>query len=303
MNNRTPQSSHTKTSIDRRSMMAAVGAAVGTTAAGHGLAQETSAGQSDATVDAKRGRLQQSVCKWCYKGVSLEELAKEAAAMGMVGIDLLGPNDFPTLKKHGLVCTMVSSHALTNGLCDPQYHSKCLDEMNAAIEATAKEGWRNVICFSGNARGIDRETGMKNCEQALRKIVPVAEKAGVVLQMELLNSKVNHPDYMCDHSDWGIELVKRVGSDHFRLLYDIYHMQIMEGDLIRTIQDNHTYFGHYHTAGNPGRHELDDTQELRYPPIARAIAETGFDGYFAHEFIPKGDAMAALKDAVAQCIV
>jgi len=253
--------------------------------------------------DASQGRLNQSLCRWCFSKMSLEELAVTAKSMGLVGIDLLKPSDFPTLKKHGLVSTMTMSHPLSKGLCDPQFHEMCLEQLNAAIEATAAEGWKNVICFSGNARGIDRETGMRHCVDALRKIVPVAEKAGVTLQMELLNSKVDHADYMCDNSTWGVELVKRVGSDHFRLLYDIYHMQIMEGDVIRTIQRDHDYFGHYHTAGNPGRHELDNRQELFYPAIARAIADTGFDGFFAHEFIPTGDPVEGLEQAVVQCVV
>lgn len=253
--------------------------------------------------DAKKGRLNQSVCKWCYNKIPLAQFAADVAAMGLVGIDLLDPKDFPTLKEHGLVCTMVQSHPLPNGLCDPQFHEMALEKLNVAIEATAAEGWKNVICFSGNARGIDRKTGMKNCVDALKKIVPVAEKAGVTLQMELLNSKVDHADYMCDNSEWGVELVKQVGSDHFKLLYDIYHMQIMEGDIIRTIEKNHPYYGHYHTAGNPGRHELDDNQELLYPPIARAIADTGYEGYFAHEFIPVRDPMAGLQDAINQCTV
>jgi hydroxypyruvate isomerase len=285
-----------------RSLASAAGVTV--LAAHTTMADDTAAAATgEAKVDAKAGRLNQSVCKWCYNKLSLEELAVEAAAMGLVGIDLLGPNDFPTLKKHGLVCTMVESHPLSNGLCDTQFHEMALEKMNAAIEATAAEGWKNVICFSGNARGIDRKTGMKNCVDALKKIVPVAEKAGVTLQMELLNSKVDHADYMCDNSVWGVELVKQVGSDNFKLLYDIYHMQIMEGDIIRTIQDNHAYYGHYHTAGNPGRHELDDTQELFYPAIARAIAETGYTGYFAHEFIPANDPLTGLRNAVAQCVV
>jgi hydroxypyruvate isomerase len=249
------------------------------------------------------GRLKQSVCRWCFSKMSLDDLAVQAAKLGLVGIDLLDPPDFPTLKKHGLICTMVQSHPLADGLCDPRFHDMCLEKMNAAIEATAAEGWRNVICFSGNARGIDRETGMKNCVNALRKIVPVAEKNRVTLVMELLNSKVDHADYMCDNSRWGVELVKRVGSDHFKLLYDIYHMQIMEGDVIRTVRENHAYFGHYHTAGNPGRNELDESQELFYPAIARAIADAGFDGYFAHEFLSKGDPIASLADAVRQCTV
>ncbi len=259
--------------------------------------------QAAETVDGKKGKLNQSVCKWCYSKLSLEEMCKEAVKLGLVGIDLLKPEDFPTLKKHGLICTMVSSHPLTNGLCDEKYHEASLTTLNDVLEATSAAGYRNVICFSGNARGIDRKTGLKNCVSALRKIVGVAEKKNVIINMELLNSRVDHADYMCDNSAWGIELCKEVGSSHFKLLYDIYHMQIMEGDIIRSIQTNHQYFGHYHTGGNPGRHELNDKQELFYPPIARAIAATGFDGYFAHEFIPAGDPITGLTDAVKLCMV
>ncbi|XZE54279.1 hydroxypyruvate isomerase family protein [Planctomycetaceae bacterium SH139] len=295
----------------RAAIMATVaGSAAALATTGRAVAQPpkevsvaTPAEQDAAAVDATNGRLHQSVCRWCFNGMSVADLAAAVANLGMVGIDLLGPDDFATVKEHGLVCTMVTSHPLTDGLCDPKYHDMALESLNKAIEATAAEGWRNVITFSGNARGIDREQGMKNCVDALKRIVPVAEKHNVILNMELLNSKVDHPDYMCDNSTWGVELCKRVGSDNFKLLYDIYHMQIMEGDIIRTIQRDHQYFGHYHTAGNPGRHELDDQQELLYPPIARAIAETGFDGYFAHEFIPVRDPLAGLRDAVRQCTV
>jgi hydroxypyruvate isomerase len=259
--------------------------------------------QAPPAVDAKSGRLKQSFCRWCFGKFSLEDLCKQASQMGLAGIDLLEPKDFALLKQHGLVCTMVSSHPLGDGLCDPKFQDACLEKLNATIEATAKEGWRNVICFSGNARGIDRKTGLKNCAAALKKIVPVAEAKKVILNMELLNSRVDHKDYMCDRSDWGIELVKEVGSSHFKLLYDIYHMQIMEGDIIRSIQKNHEFFGHYHTAGNPGRHELDDSQELFYPPIAKAIAESGFQGYVAHEFIPVRDPMLGLREAVKQFLV
>lgn len=295
--------------ISRRNMMSRTLATAAGTAA---LASTTDTKADEAmpdsekrlvSTDARRGRLNQSVCKWCFNKIPLDQFAADVAAMGLVGIDLLDPKDFPTLKKHGLVCTMVQSHSLTNGLCDPQFHDVALEKLNVAIEATGAEGWKNVICFSGNARGIDRKTGMKNCVDALKKMVPVAEKAGVTLQMELLNSKVDHADYMCDNSEWGVELVKQVGSDNFKLLYDIYHMQIMEGDIIRTIEKNHSYYGHYHTAGNPGRHELDDNQELLYPPIARAIADTGFTGYFAHEFIPVRDPMTGLRDAIGQCTI
>jgi hydroxypyruvate isomerase len=279
--------------------------ALGTAALGSGaVSGALQVGADEKPADAKAGRLNQSLCKWCYdKNLSLEELCVHAKKMGLVGIDLLGPKDFETLKKHGLVCTMVTSHKLTDGLCDPKYWDEALRIINESIEAASSAGFRNVICFSGNARGIDRKTGMKNCAEALRKIVSVAEKKKVILNMELLNSRVDHADYMCDLSAWGIELCKQVASDHFKLLYDIYHMQIMEGDIIRSIQSNHKYFGHYHTGGNPGRHEIDHTQEIYYPPIAKAIAESGFDGYLAHEFLPTGDTLESLSQAVKICTV
>jgi len=292
---------HDNYSITRRSFgLGAVATGAAMTAA---ALPNTPSLQAAEAVDGKKGKLNQSVCKWCYSKLSLEEMCKEAVKLGLVGVDLLKPEDFPTLKKHGLICTMVSSHPLTNGLCDEKYHEASLTTLNDVIEATSAAGYRNVICFSGNARGIDRKTGLKNCVSALKKIVGVAEKKNVIINMELLNSRVDHADYMCDNSAWGIELCKEVGSSHFKLLYDIYHMQIMEGDIIRSIQTNHQYFGHYHTGGNPGRHELDDKQELLYPPIARAIAATGFNGYFAHEFIPVGDPIAGLTDAVKLCMV
>ncbi len=289
----------------RQAISSAVAASTATALALSAANTASAADQKPAAgaVNAKTGKLKQSFCRWCYSKQSLEELCAKAASLGLYGIDLLDPKDFPLLKQHGLVCTMVQSHSLDKGLCDPKYHAESLDKMAVAIEATSKEGWRNVICFSGNARGIDRETGLKNCTEALKKIVGEAEKKNVVLCMELLNSRVDHADYMCDNSAWGIELCKRVGSNNFKLLYDIYHMQIMEGDIIRSINKNHQYFGHYHTGGNPGRNEIDTTQELYYPAIARAIAETGFDGYFAHEFIPKQDPLTSLTKAVELCMV
>jgi hydroxypyruvate isomerase len=252
---------------------------------------------------ATKGRLHQSVCRWCFSKTSLDELCSAGKRMGLVGIDLMTPADFPTLKKYGLICTMTTSHPLDTGLNDPKYQEASLKAIHDAIEATAKEGWKNVICFSGNSRGIDRATGMKNCVEALKQVVPAAEKAGIVLQMELLNSKVNHADYMCDNSTWGVELVNRVGSDNFKLLYDIYHMQIMEGDVIRTIEKHHKAFGHYHTGGNPGRHEIDETQELNYKAIAKAIVDTGYQGFYAHEFLPVRDPLTSLGEAVALCDV
>ncbi|MDX2037919.1 MAG: TIM barrel protein [Isosphaeraceae bacterium] len=283
--------------ISRRTWFQASSTAVAAVA-GAGLAAE-----ADTLASAGPGKLRQSVCRWCYGKISLDDLCAEAKRIGLVGIDLMTPKDFPTLEKYGLVCTMTSSHPLANGLCDPKYWDASFDAINDAVEATAERGWKNVICFSGNARGIDRKVGMKNCVDALRKVVPLAEKKGVVLQMELLNSKVDHKDYMCDNTTWGVELVKRVGSDNFKLLYDIYHMQIMEGDVIRTIERDHAAFGHWHTGGNPGRHEIDESQELNYKAIARAIAALPGTGYFAHEFIPVRDPLKSLAEAAALCTV
>jgi hydroxypyruvate isomerase len=251
----------------------------------------------------KNGRIQQTVCGWCYAKLSTEDLAAAAKSMGLVGIDLLNPDQFHIVQELDLVCTMTNSHSIEVGLNDPANHDSCLELINTGIEANAKAGFRNVICFSGNRNGIDAKTGIKNCVTALKKITPLAQRAGVVINMELLNSRVDHPDYMCDNSAWGIELVKQVGSDNFRLLYDIYHMQIMEGDVIRSINQNGKYFGHYHTAGNPGRHELDDDQELQYPAICRAIVDSGFDGYLGQEFVPTRDPLTSLAEAVALCDV
>jgi hydroxypyruvate isomerase len=198
---------------------------------------------------------------------------------------------------------MTSSHSLTKGLCDPAFHEKCIAEIRNAIVATAAEGWRNVICFSGNRRGIDDKKGLANCAKALQQVIPLAEEKQVTVQMELLNSHVDHADYMCDRTAWGVDLVDRVGSENFKLLYDIYHMQIMEGDVIRTIRKYHEYLGHYHTAGNPGRHEFDDSQELNYRGIVQAIVETGYEGYLGQEFIPQRDPLTSLSEAVALCDV
>ena len=289
-------------SITRRQLLkTTAGVAAGATVVTEHLAQAAEIDSLQRMV--KKGRIKQSVCGWCYESLSIEELASASAKLGLSGIDLVKPDDFPTLKQHGLVSTMTSSHSLSNGLCDPAFHEKCIEELRGAIESTAAEGWQNVICFSGNRRGIDDKTGIANCVKALQQVIPLAEEMNVTVQMELLNSRVNHADYMCDRTAWGVELVDRVGSDNFRLLYDIYHMQIMEGDVIRTIQQHHKYFGHYHTAGNPGRHEFDDSQELNYRGIVQAIVDTGFKGYLGQEFIPQRDPLTSLSEAVAICDV
>lgn len=251
-----------------------------------------------------KGNINHSVCRWCFDGLSLDELCIEAKKLGITGIDLVGPKDWPTLKKHGMVSTMCNGAeiSLVKGWNDPQYHATLIKNYTEHINLVADAGYKNLICFSGNRNGLDDATGLKNAAEGLKKIMPLAEKRGVTIIMELLNSKVDHKDYMCDKTAWGVELCKMVGSEHFKLLYDIYHMQIDEGDVIRTIRNNAAYIGHYHTAGVPGRHEIDESQELYYPAIMKAIVETGFKGYVAQEFIPIAkDKLGSLKKAIEIC--
>lgn len=252
---------------------------------------------------ATKGRINQSVSRWCFGKWSLDELCEVSKRLGIKAIDLLGPGDFETVKKHGLVCSMVSSHSLTNGLADKKFHAECLAKLREAIDATSAAGFPNVISFSGNRRGIPDDVGLENAVEALKQIVGHAEKKKVTIVLEYLNSKVNHKDYMLDNMAWGAEVCKRVGSDRVKVLYDIYHAQIMEGDIIRTLRANKDYIGHYHTGGNPGRNEIDETQELYYPAIMQAIAETGFTGYVAHEFVPKRDPLESLTYATRICDV
>jgi len=254
----------------------------------------------------RKGNIRHSVCRWTYGDLPLDELCVFARQIGLTAIDLIGPKEWDVLKKHGLDSSMCNGAeiGLTQGFNDPKYHAQLVQNYTDMIPLVAKAGYKNLICFSGNRNGMDDETGLKNCVTGLKKILALAEKNGVILQMELFNSKVDHKDYMCDKSAWGIELCKRLGSENFKLLYDIYHMQINEGDVIRTIRDQHQYFGHYHTAGVPGRHEIDETQELYYPAIMRAIVETGFKGYVAQEFIPTaGDKLGSLSKAIDICDV
>ena len=257
-----------------------------------------------------KGNINHSVCQWTYNSLTLEQLCIEVKKMGMKGIDLIGPKDWPTLQKHDLQCSMCyigGKVSLNEGWNNPKFHDQLIKDYLEAIPLVAKAGYKNLICFSGNRNGMDDATGLKNCAEGLRKILPLAEKNNVIIQMELLNSKVDHKDYMCDKTPWGVELCKTLGSPNFKLLYDIYHMQIDEGDVIRTIRDNHQYIGHYHTGGVPGRHEINESQELYYPAIMKAILETGYQGYVAQEFIPTGktndDKIAALKKAMKVCDV
>ena len=251
------------------------------------------------------GQIKHSVSKWCYPDLSIAELAEAGKEFGLQSIELLGPEDWPAVKEHGLTCAMCNGPgSIEEGFNRLENHDELVPAYEERIHKVAEAGFTNLICFSGNREeGLSDEEGMENCARGLKQITPVAEERGVVLVMELLNSKVNHPGYMCDHTDWGVALCEMVGSDNFKLLYDIYHMQIMEGDVIRTIRNNHEYFAHYHTAGVPGRHEIDETQELYYPAIVRAIEETGYEGFLGQEFVPTKDPLASLENAIDICTV
>ena len=256
-----------------------------------------------------RGRVNHSVCKWCYPGHSVEELAQAAATIGLKSVELLEPHEWPILEEYGLVCAMPfgpgieGKDRLTDGFNEPSNHEWLVPMYQDRIKEVAEAGYDRVICFSGNRRGMEDTKGLENCVTGLKGIIPAAEEYGVTVCMELLNSKVSHPDYMCDRTAWGVELCRQIGSERFKLLYDIYHMQIMEGDVIRTIRDNHQYIGHYHTGGNPGRNEIDDSQELNYSAIMRAIVDTGYEGFVGQEFIPTRTPLVSLREAVRICDV
>lgn len=274
-----------------------------TTLAASSFHAEVASAQSSAGLPVQ-GRLKQAVAFWCFRKLGLERLCQEAARIGLKGIDLVGPEQWPVVQKYGLVPSMApGGGTIQDGLNRKENHAKILQQMRENIERAAKAGVPNVITFSGNRRGMSDEEAIDNCVLALNQIKALAEDKGVTICLELLNSKVNHPDYHCDHTWWGVEVVKRVNSPRVKLLYDIYHMQIMEGDIIRTIRENIQYIAHFHTGGNPGRHEIDDTQELNYRAIAKAIADLNFDGFVAHEFVPSRDPIQSLEQAAKICEV
>jgi hydroxypyruvate isomerase len=256
----------------------------------------------------RRAGFRHSVCRWPYRTLELDALARAARGLGIASVELLEPEEWPVVHGYGLVCAMANAPGeprtrLTHGFNRTEHHAWLVPAYRAQIALAGAAGVPNVICFSGNRDGLDDETGLDNCARGIRSILPDAERHGVMIVMELLNSKVDHRDYQCDRTPWGVELVRRVGSGRFRLLYDIYHMQIMEGDVIRTIRENHAYIAHYHTGGVPGRNEIDGSQELNYRAVARAIADTGFDGYIGQEFIPTRDPLASLAEAIDICTV
>ncbi len=250
------------------------------------------------------GRLKQSLCRWCYSKIPLDDLCRQAAEIGLSGIDLVEPDEWPTVRKYGLVPTVTQGKAsIPDGWNRKESHDRLEAEIRARITRAAEAKVPNVITFSGNRKGMSDDEGKANCIAGLSRIKKFAEDNGVTVVLELLNSKVNHKDYQCDHTAWGVDVMKGVDSPRVKLLYDIYHMQIMEGDIIRTIRDNFQYIAHFHTGGVPGRHELDDTQELQWRTIAKAIADLNFTGYFAHEFVPVRDPITSLKEAVTLCTV
>jgi hydroxypyruvate isomerase len=250
-----------------------------------------------------KGNIKQSICRWCYNRIKLEKLCEIAKSIGYQSIELLLPDEIKVVKKAGLTCAVVGGAEIARGLNRKENHDRIIKQLTERIEFAAAEGLPNVICMSGNRAKMDDETGLKNCAVGVKRVVGLAEKKKVMLIMEGLNSRIDHKDYMYDRTNWGIDLCKRVASPNFKLLYDIYHMQIMEGDIIRTIRDHHQYIAHYHTGGVPGRNEIDDSQELKYPAIVKAIVDSGYKGFLGQEFIPKRDPVKSLTEAFRICDV
>ncbi len=260
---------------------------------------------SEAPAPARKNRIHQSACRWCYKDIALDQLCAFAASIGMKGIDLLSVDEWEVPRRYGLLCTMghAGGGTIPDALNRPEHHDAIEGAFRLNIPLAAKAGVPNVITFSGNRRGMSDDEGARNTIAGLNRLKKIAEDNGVNICMELLNSKVNHPDYMCDHTAWGARVMQEVNSPNVKLLYDIYHMQIMEGDLIATIRANLQWIGHFHTGGVPGRHELDNTQEVQWDGVMRAIADAGFKGYVAHEFVPVRDPLTSLHAAVDLCDV
>jgi hydroxypyruvate isomerase len=252
----------------------------------------------------RRGRLRQSVSRWCYGRIPLDDLCVAAKEIGLVAIDLLDEKDWATPARHGLACAMANGFgSIPRGFNRPDNHDRLVADAERMIPLAAAAGVPNIVCFSGNRAGLSDGEGIANCVAGLKRVMPTAEKFGVTLCLELLNSKVDHKDYHADHTAWGVQVVQGVGSPRLRLLYDIYHMQIMEGDVVATIRAASQHIAHYHTGGVPGRNEIDQTQELNYRRVAQAIAETGFTGFLAHEFVPKREPLTSLREAYGICNV
>lgn len=305
--------------LSRRNMLA--GAAGSVAAAAAGMAQIGSAQEKKRSPRRKKtgpavvnGRINQSVCHWCFTGdcsskpMSLEDLCKLSVDLGIKSVELVDPPDWPILKKYGLVCALANSHGFVEGFNNPDNWEMCIDKIKTAVDDCAEAGFPNVITFSGFRDGIPDDVGLENTIKGLKKVIGYAEKKKINLIFEVLNSRVDvemkgHPGYMGDSVEFGVEVCKQIGSERMKILFDVYHVQIMQGDIITRIKENAPYIGHYHTAGNPGRNELDDNQEINYPPIMRTIVETGYKGFVAQEFIPTRDPATSLREAVSLCDV
>jgi len=294
--------------MNRRDAVAAVGLGLGSSVLGLGPEREHAGTGSSilglGSAVLPSGRLKHSVSRWCYGRIPLDDLCEAAKTIGYKAIDLLDEKDYATPAKHGLACAMANGFGtIPVGFNHPANHDKLIADAERMIPVVAAAGIPNIVCFSGNRAGMSDAEGVTNCIAGLKRLTPTAEKYNVTLCLELLNSKVDHHDYQADHTALGVEVVKGVNSPRLKLLYDIYHMQIMEGDVIRTIRDNFGHIAHFHTGGVPGRNEIDDTQELNYRRVMTAIADLGFTGYVAQEFVPKRDPLASLKQAFEICDV
>jgi hydroxypyruvate isomerase len=291
----------TSQDLTRRHMLQST---AGLLAAGTLAVSQTLRGEDQPAAESEKaplkGRLNQSVCMWCFN-MKLDELAQNAAAMGLKSVELVDSKDWPILKKHGLICAMTPSHPIGQGFNNKANHEKCIAALKQSIDACAAAGFPNTITFSGNRDGIPDDVGLENCVVGLKKVVGYAEQNNVNICIEILNSRLNHKGYMCDTVEWAGELCKRVESPRMKILFDIHHVQVQQGDIIARIKQFNQYIGHYHTAGVPGRHELDETQELNYAAIMRAIADTNFQGYIGQEFTPTRDPMQSLREAVRLC--
>lgn len=298
--------------MDRRSFIHTSGKSAAAAAIAASLATRLQAQQAATPPNTK---IRHSVCRWCYKNTSLDDLCKIGKEIGLQSVELLTPDEVRTVQKYGLTCAILTFPVgttqdgrkvgtISDAFNRPENHDALVATYEPYLKQAAELGIKQVICFSGNRNGMDDATGIKHCATGIRRLIPTAEKLGVKLVMELLNSKVNHHDYMCDRTPWGVQLCKEVDSPFFGLLYDIYHMQIMEGDVISTIRSAKNHIFHYHTGGVPGRHEIDSSQELNYPAIMKAIADTGYDGFVGQEFVPsRPDQLGSLREALQICSV
>ena len=304
-NSQRVRDAQTRGGVTRRRALRGALAIAGTAALSSRLA---SAAEDAAPYKVQNGRIQQSVVPWCFKAWNPAQIVSHAAKLGLKSVELIGTEHWPKLKEAGLMCAITGSHGFAKGFAHVEEHEECIAKLRKSIDATSAEGWSSVITFSGFRRSLSDEEGMKNMVDGLKKIVGYAEEKKVTLCLEMLNSRVNiemkgHPDYFCDDLDRSVEVCKRVGSERLKVLFDIYHVQIMHGDVISRMKKHAAYIGHVHTAGNPGRNEIDDTQEINYPPIMKALVALGYKGYVGQEFIPLRDPVQSLADAVRRCDV